>query len=473
MCTIFYFFCGWKNINKLNIDLTLWQLRLGDSVSTVPATPAELQLRAELASVQAKLDAMQKAAQPQTEAECKGMKRAHPVDWDQPLFQEDPDNQLGLSQSQMTEIRETPLEDKSGAPEILEKGSAAAAPGETMVAAPKASPAEGEVQPASGVVPSVPVEPASVVPAVPAKPASDATPMAGAEAAVESLEVAEAAVESLEVAGGMAPEDGMVPAVPEKPADVTPMAEAAESLETKVDTPAPTAADCEVPAEPASVGECETSSAMPVEGSGGGTKSVAPNPVPAAVPAETTPVVVPEQIVSPAPSPATVVVPEQIASPPAPLAEQIESLPAPSLQKLTAESMPVVAPNPIVSPPAPSPQDMEIERLRHQLSLLESRLVVAAAPSSSAQHEATPGDEFDLDGVPIDLDSDILAAVNNSTAPGINQSADQPEEAELQVVNFVTHKNEGARMGRFMDSQEGQKFPHMLELWRGTPADTW
>ena len=134
--------------------------------------------------------------------------------------------------------------------------------------------------------------------------------------------------------------------------------------------------------------------------------------------------------------------------------------------------MPVVAPNQIVSPPAPSPQDMEIERLRHQLSLLESRLV-DAAPSSSANHEATTGDEFSLDGAMIDLDSDILAAVNNSTAPGINQSADQPEEAELQVVNFVTHKNEGARMGRFMDSQEGQKFPHMLELWRGTPADTW
>ena len=77
----------------------------------------------------------------------------------------------------------------------------------------------------------------------------------------------------------------------------------------------------------------------------------------------------------------------------------------------------------------------------------------------------------ELDGTPL-LDNEILELIQSGAQPGAAASASAADQPPGDKVNFVTRKNEGARMGRFMDSQEGKKFPHMMELWQGTPEET-
>ena len=41
-------------------------------------------------------------------------------------------------------------------------------------------------------------------------------------------------------------------------------------------------------------------------------------------------------------------------------------------------------------------------------------------------------------------------------------------------VNWVTHKKEGMRLKRLMEeSPDAQKFPHMVEMWSGSMAESW
>ena len=40
-------------------------------------------------------------------------------------------------------------------------------------------------------------------------------------------------------------------------------------------------------------------------------------------------------------------------------------------------------------------------------------------------------------------------------------------------VNWVTHKKEGMRLKRLLEeSPDGQKFPHMVEMWSGSMAES-
>lgn len=121
-------------------------------------------------------------------------------------------------------------------------------------------------------------------------------------------------------------------------------------------------------------------------------------------------------------------------------------------------------------PAQKSAEAMEIEKLREQMAALQARLV-----DPQPKREATPAASAlalsDLDGAPMDVEDELLALIQHEQSQtNLNAAAASTGEGK---VTFVSHKNEGARMGRFMDSQEGQKYPHMLELWQGTPADTW
>lgn len=139
----------------------------------------------------------------------------------------------------------------------------------------------------------------------------------------------------------------------------------------------------------------------------------------------------------------------------------------------------------VPEPAQKSDKDVEIEMLRNQMAALQARLTDANPGGAVAKlgpaNQATSPDlalDFiqDIDGVPM-VDDELREMIRSTSGAGSASSGsalvERPDHEDPEKVNFVTHKNEGARMGRFMDSQEGSKFPHMMELWKGTPAETW
>ena len=160
-------------------------------------------------------------------------------------------------------------------------------------------------------------------------------------------------------------------------------------------------------------------------------------------------------------------------------------MPSAEVPAVAANAKEIVPANPAVpvceKGPRPDGQKTELEMLRTQMAALQARLTDAspAVATPLPPSRATPPafDLEDIDGAPL-MDQELIDLIQSTTGSGAASSqaagAEQPDAAEaLDKVNFVTHKNEGARMSRFMDSQEARKFPHMLELWQGSTAETW
>ena len=385
-------------------------LRLGDSVSTVPATSAELELRAQLARVQAELDAVKKAAEPESAPLSTGIQRAAHIDMDQPIFHHD--NQLG-------ETQETPPDLPAAALTLPEP------PSQGLL---------GQESP-SQVMKSVEVE-AAVEAGLNAEP----------KPVIESVE--------------SQPDQGaMVSSVPNSA-----QPDASHLMEVHVEGEL-VAADAQLDASQAMVVD-----EVRVDG-----ELVAPAGAPKLAAAEVVDEFIVPVFTAMAPAveaPAEVPVAAAPATPrdPVPLEKKDVSLPADSAPKEASQSQePALA-------PALAPATLEIKRLRQQMAELQARLTEQGTPppapaAAEFKESDLPVNLEELDGTPL-LDNEILELIQSGAQPGAAASASAADQPPGDKVNFVTHKNEGARMGRFMDSQEGKKFPHMMELWQGTPEET-
>ncbi|CAK9075788.1 unnamed protein product, partial [Durusdinium trenchii] len=325
-------------------------LRLGDSVSTVPATTQELELRAEVVALHAQLDAMQASKSEERDHPPVPIKRIPPsLCLDNAIFhaepeREHPDNQLGMSQSTFAPAREES--------QPLERAEAAEVPAESAMA-------------------KVPVE------------------------ALESAK----GQETVEAPVGESAKEAPVQAPVEESAKATPVAEEVEES-TKDNAP------------------------MEVEES---LKDKAPVEVEASA---------------------------------------------------------------LAKPEAPA-EDPKVTELKRQLREMEDRMIALqgekskGAPSSSSGGPplaAPPVDpslslEQTLDGAPLgddDLDAELKNLIQQTSSDqqgsGRADSGDANDQPDLRdsKITFLSHKNEGMRLNRFMESSEGAKYPHTQKLFNGT-----
>ena len=143
---------------------------------------------------------------------------------------------------------------------------------------------------------------------------------------------------------------------------------------------------------------------------------------------------------------------------------------------------PVAQPN----QPDAAAQDRKVMELQKQLREMEDRLIaMQAKPSTSAQSSSSKGDDAHhvplaetLDGEPLgegDLDADLAALINSTSSPAGHApgapEAPQAQQESGEAITFTTHRVEGMRMNRFMESAEGAKYPHMMKLFKGTNAE--
>ena len=70
------------------------------------------------------------------------------------------------------------------------------------------------------------------------------------------------------------------------------------------------------------------------------------------------------------------------------------------------------------------------------------------------------------DGAFAELEALILATRSQPAAPG---QAPQ-DEVNVEHVNWSSHKKEGMRLTRLLDSRR-EEFPHMSKLWDGNKKD--
>lgn len=450
----------------------------------MPATANELEMRAQLASLQAELDALQKAKQEPSEPK---PARRIPVSLalDAPIFLADENPAAAAAKPT------TPMQD--GVPAVE---PAAPKPAALMQeVAPAVEPALLQPKPVEPVLqdgcetganqPARPLQegPAAAEPTTPllqegAKPMT----LEGGEPAAQPLLLqptspllqdggeallGEHAAQKALMQGGSTPpaaaEAGPTPpaaeAVPTPPA-----AEAAPTIiqhdnqlgETQtfedtvfVDLPQPALA---APAEVASVAPSQ--GPMEVEG----VKIAAP--------------VSPMIAVEPQP-----VMPEK----PAAVAEAVVPV-SPMIEKPAAlEGAVPSSPAPLVAQ-QPDERECALNALRAKVKALEDELVSSKAkPSSTAASSKGTWlyESSEIDGEPLDpaeeLDAEMLQLIKQNSGPSSvwQPEEDQEEAVEVeQKINFSTHRNAGMRLNRFMQSKEGDKFPHMKAMFETEPGQT-
>eukprot|EP00435_Cladocopium_sp_Y103_P035192 s696_g9.t1 len=190
---------------------------------------------------------------------------------------------------------------------------------------------------------------------------------------------------------------------------------------------------------------------------------------PAAAPAAT-PVVPKQPAATPAEQPAPVV-PKQPAATPA---EQ----PAPVVPKQPAGTPAAAAPTattPVVPPLVATPATPAVPAQASVEAVMASAHALAATPATAACTEASSVEalmasvgsqsEGQMPAIPDDLAAMILA-----TPPAAPEQDQQQQTAPGQrpldpKINTSTNRAASMRLNRFMESSEGQKFPHMLKLF--------
>ncbi|CAK8993830.1 Uncharacterized protein SCF082_LOCUS3678 [Durusdinium trenchii] len=398
-------------------------LQLGASVSTVPATAAELEMRAQLATLQAELDVLQKKGQSAADDPQQPLRRIPPsLALDTPIFGS-PDNQMGLEESQFADTKVDP--------------SLKAAEGSNVPASSLDEPAAMEPAPAvSHAAPSTTPAPA-MCPLMVAVPEEAGTAMDQSKVA-PSPEEAAVAMEK--------------PAEPTAPIDSSQVPPAA-------------------PIEPPS----NLAPAAPIK---------PPSHVVPAAPIEPTSKVEPSPQEMAAGAMALVVAPATAAMAPSPA--EPPAMPKEPANALTISkgAMPVesVPPAHIPDQPQVDERDHAIATLQAKLKVLEDQLLSnakasnAKAPQVSSLNVVTapPADLPDhamveLDGEPlnpVELDEEMQRLINENSGPGSTWKDDVVDnEEQEEKINYSTHRNSGMRLNRFMESKEGAKFPHMRAMF--------
>ncbi|CAK9049333.1 unnamed protein product [Durusdinium trenchii] len=385
-------------------------LQLGASVSTVPATAAELEMRAQLATLQAELDVLQKKGQSAADDPQQPLRRIPPsLALDTPIFGS-PDNQMGLEESQFadTKVPASSLDE----PAAMEPAPAVshAAPSTTpapamcplMVAVPEEA---GTAMDQSKVAPSP--EEAAVAMEKPAEPT----------APIGSSQVPPAAIEppsNLAPAAPIKPPSHVVPAAPIEPTskvEPSPQEMAAGAMALVV-APA-TAAMAPSPAEPP---------AMPKEPANALTISKGAMPVESVPPAH---------------------IPDQ------PQVDERDHAIATLQAKLKVLEDQLLSNAKASNAKAP------------QVSSLN---VVTAPPADLPDHAMVELDGEPLN--PVELDEEMQRLINENSGPGSTWKDDVVDnEEQEEKINYSTHRNSGMRLNRFMESKEGAKFPHMRAMF--------
>ena len=426
--------------------------------------------------MQAELDALRaKAAQSIEPVEPKGIKQCPPCDWDTPIF--GPDN-MDLEDIHDSQVPPTLLQQLTQPMEVEEAMSVCddkSARKDPVVAAASAEDEnkkdDGAEKAAKAAIPQDEkvVDPAEKAAAAapqdqkdlddPAEKAATATPQ-GEKAAEDPGEKA---------ASAAAPEEQV-----ENPAQKAAAAPQGEKVNVEDPAAAPAGSQEEkVVVDPAKAASAEATQEEKVEEPAQKAAAAAPQEKVVVDPAKAASAAAPqeEKVEDPAQKAAAdqeeanaVAKAEDPAQKAAADAKKMEAAALPK-EKATADGLGAAS-----QPAQKSAEAMEIEKLREQMAALQARLV-----DPQPKREATPAASdlalSDLDGAPMDVEDELLALIQHEQSQtNLNAAAASTGEGK---VTFVSHKNEGARMGRFMDSQEGQKYPHMLELWQGTPADTW
>ena len=407
-------------------------------------------MRAQLASMQAELDALQKDKDGEP-GERKPVKRIPAsLALDTPIFcppaeeanakpAEVPDNQEGLTQTQSTLVY-------PALPEILDRPESLA--GVEQPAAPKLSESHAALQPLA--VPEQSHESHS-------EPAPHTDqPLAAAKPSEPAPQPADQPPTAPKLSEPNQP--------PAEPKQSEPASEPEKPAEPKQSEPAP---------------QPEQPLAAPEHGS-----LAEPQPAGAAVP---------HAVLQPADQPPAAPEPKPAAGePPAELAVVGDAAATKgAIQPLVIPPTPVAAdtPNMNASPAALADQDAlnekdkAIEALKAKLKAMEDALINAkSAPcpgASSSSSKASSGQLQledlgsqldDLDGEPLrdcELDDDMRALIRANSGPSSMQVGGEVQEEDRsdEKINYNTHKNAGMRLNRFMQSKEGEKYPHMQALF--------
>lgn len=164
--------------------------------------------------------------------------------------------------------------------------------------------------------------------------------------------------------------------------------------------------------------------------------------------------------------------PGQEAMPPPP--PPAEPLQAPGLEQATQQAA--------TQAPAPATSKAEDPLNIVQATPAQPAAMQAPAPVPSNKAEAPPDtlqallqesvDPKGANEVPaIPEDMAQLIMCGQSGVP--QASAPEPPQLELDPsINTSTHRQSAMRLKRFMESEEGAKFPHMSKLWEGSKDET-
>ena len=505
------------------------QLRLGASVSTVQMSAAEIELRAEVAKMRAELNSINKDhnLNPAMD-QVTGLRRipaleitegnAHRVASAQALTNaaatmgqepqaaptmpltidlEEPDNQLGLTQSaDGTYVEPTQVVDGNvgqAATEVwggqaMEEGKKAGQPNDRPAAAYAVHAEAEETQPGDieapmgpvAAVPAAPVESPAAMPAAPVEPAAVSAAPVEPPTAIHAAPVEPpAAVPAVEPPAA-------VPAAPLEP----PAAVHAAPVEPPAAMPAapvepPTAIYAAAVEPPVAV------PATPVERP----VAVPATPVepPVAVPAAPVerPTAVHAACVEPPAMPAAPVEPP--ARPAAPAGhllqpEVFETSAAPAAPAVVplyftapAVELPARQPAASMGPPAtaaaaakqtaqtvePAGQTADSEymgMLQRRIWDMEEKLKLMEGSSGSRDAPGSSSRDLDdgVDGLPLDptdLPADMKELIDKTSGPI------EDDEQALAKINFSTHRNAGMRLNRFMGSKDGANYPHMMKMF--------
>ena len=462
-------------------------------MSTVPATAAELEMRAQLATLQAELDVLQKKGQSAADDPQQPLRRIPPsLALDTPIFGS-PDNQMGLEESQFADTKVDPslkAAEGSNASSLEAKVQSKASLNDAPVAAPAQEPAAEPSKVASALG-----EPAAMEPQVPALNVASSAP--GEPAAMEPPKVP---ASSLDEPAAMEPAPAVSHAAPSTtpaPAMCPLMVAVPEEAGTAMDqskvapSPEEAAVAMEKPAEPTAPidsSQVPPAAIEPPSNLAPAAPIKPPSHVVPAAPIEPTSKVEPSPQEMAAGAMALVVAPATAAMAPSPA--EPPAMPKEPANALTISkgAMPVesVPPAHIPDQPQVDERDHAIATLQAKLKVLEDQLLSnakasnAKAPQVSSLNVVTapPADLPDhamveLDGEPlnpVELDEEMQRLINENSGPGSTWKDDVVDnEEQEEKINYSTHRNSGMRLNRFMESKEGAKFPHMRAMFESAP----
>lgn len=114
-------------------------------------------------------------------------------------------------------------------------------------------------------------------------------------------------------------------------------------------------------------------------------------------------------------------------------------------------------------PPTSGGPDAEIPHAQPDLSTQSSGSFLSGSCDVALVHCPPGQDEAEIENM-------VMAQLKGEPAPGQPTKAPAQTQAPAEKINWSTHKKEGMRLDRLIESNR-EAFPHMAKMWNGTNKD--